>query len=181
MQNARWFVVQTNPQREAFVDEQLAPFEPYLPRFKTSKGRVEPVFRSYLFVPATDHWSPIVSTVGVRGLLMSGEHPAVVPGDVIAHWRGRERNGLVQLPPPPRFRKGERLTILRGSLRYRSVVYAGMASKDRERVLIDMLGQSVTLTVPSADLASEFPTGTSARNFLRNRREVLSGDNRKHC
>jgi hypothetical protein len=169
----QWFVVQTNPQRENFVTEQLKKFDPYLPQFKTLKGRIAPLFSSYLFVPRVEDWSPISNTVGVRCLLKTGDHPACISGRVIASWRAKERGGLVQLPPPPRFRVGERLTILRGSLKHRSVIYAGMSGKDRERVLIEMLGQNVTLVVLTADLASEFRSSTKSRFGLHSRRETF--------
>lgn len=178
MQADQWFVVQVNPQRENFVGEQLASLSPYLPRFKNPKGRIAPLFPGYLFVPQIEHWGPICNTVGVRALIMAGDHPARVPGKVIVGWRSKERGGLVQLPPPPRFRSGERLTITQGSLKYRSVVYAGMSGKDRERVLIEMLGQFVTIIVPTADLVSEF--GPHTRNRLRARRETFSGQGRSN-
>jgi transcription antitermination factor NusG len=171
----QWFVVQTNPQRENFVGEQLAPLEPYLPRFKNLKGRVVPLFPGYLFLPSQEHWGPICNTVGVRALLMSGDHPACVPGNAIASWRSKERGGLVQLPPPPRFRPGDRLTILRGSLKHRTVIHSGMAGKARERVLIEMLGQNVTIIVASTDLAPEFRP--PPRNRLRFQRETLIRQN----
>lgn len=172
MQSDQWFVVQTNPQRENFVAEQLDQLAPYLPRFKNLKGRISPLFPGYIFVPSMKHWSPINSTVGVRCLLMSGDHPACISDRVITSWRGKERGGLVQLPPPPRFAPGSRLTILRGSLKHRSVIHSGMLGKDRERVLIEMLGQHVTIIVASADLAPEFRSPT--RNSLRFHRETLS-------
>ena len=87
--------------------------------------------------------------------------------------RVKERGGIVQLPPPPRFRPGERLTITQGSLKYRSVIYAGMSGRDRERVLIEMLGQYVSIRVPTAHLASEFAPPT--RNRLRKNRETFIG------
>jgi len=154
----QFFVVQTNPQREAFVAERLTPLEPYLPQIKTTKGRPAPLFPGYLFVPAMEHWSPIKNCIGVRCLLMSGGNPAHIAGSVIASWKSRERGGFVQLPPPPRFRKGERLTITKGTLRYKTGIYLGMNGKDRERVLIEMLGQQVTLSIPTADLVVEQPS-----------------------
>jgi transcription antitermination factor NusG len=173
MQADQWFVVQTNPQRESFVAEQLDQFDPYLPRFKNPKGRISPLFPGYIFVPSLQRWTPINKTVGVRCVLMSGDHPACIPDMVITGWRSRERGGLVQLPPPPRFVPGTKLTILRGSLKYRSVIHSGMVGRDRERVLIEMLGQHVTIIVASADLAPEFRRPT--RNSLRFHRETLSG------
>jgi len=168
----QWFVAQTNPQKETFVEERLASLKPYLPRFKNIKGRVEPVFRNYIFIPGIPEVSLITHTVGVRKLLMADETtPAMLPGKVIAHWRSKERHGLVQLPPPPRFRVGDRLTILQGSLKWRNVIYAGMAGRDRERVLIEMLGQTVTIIVPTQDLASDFKPPT--RNRLRFQRETF--------
>ena len=184
MQPDQWFIVQCNPQRESFVYERLSSLDPYLPRFKNLRGRIAPLFPGYLFTPAIEFWSSISNTVGVRTLLMAGDHPAIIPGKVIASWRDKERHGLVQLPPPPRFRVGEKLTILRGSLKYREVVHAGMVGRDRERVLIEMLGQHVSIIVPSADLASGFLPPT--RNRLRFRRERFIRRNRPadsaaHC
>jgi transcription antitermination factor NusG len=175
MPENQWFIVQTNPQREAFVDGQLKSLNPYFPRFKNPKGRIAALFPSYLFVPSQPNWGPINKTTGVRHVLMSGDHPACIPGMVIASWKAKERGGLVQLPPPPRFRIGERLTILRGSLKYRAVIYQGMSGKDRERVLIEMLGQNVTLLVPTTDLASDYRPAT--RNRLRFQREALIRQN----
>jgi transcription antitermination factor NusG len=153
-----FFVVQTNPQREAFVAERLTPLDPYLPQIKTGKGRIAPLFPGYLFVPAIAHWSPIKNCIGVRTLLMTGENPARISGSVVSHWKARERGGFVQLPPPPRFQKGARLTITKGTLRYKTGVYIGMSGKDREKVLIEMLGQQVLLTIATADLVVEQPS-----------------------
>ena len=171
-----FFVVQTHPQREGFVGDQLSSYNPYLPRFKNPKGRLTPLFSGYLFVPSLVDWGPIKNTVGVRSLLMSGDHPARIPAKIITSWRAKERHGIVQLPPPPRFSVGQRLTITRGSLKHRSVIYAGMSGRERERVLIEMLGQSVTITVPTHDLVSEFFPPT--RNRLRFQRETLIRENR---
>jgi hypothetical protein len=173
MQQNQWFVVMCNPQRESYVADQLSSLNPYLPIFKNPKGRLKPLFTGYLFCPAQEHWGAICNTVGVRSLLMSGDHPACISSMVIAGWRSKERGGIVQLPPPPRFRPGERLTITQGSLKYRSVIYAGMSGRDRERVLIEMLGQYVSIRVPTAHLAPEFAPPT--RNRLRRNRETFIG------
>ena len=178
MQQNQWFVIVVNPQRESFVEQRLQALQPYLPRFKNPKGQIRPLFVGYLFVPATLNWGPICSTVGVRNLIMAGEHPASLPNKVIASWKAKERGGIVQLPPPPRFAIGEKLTITRGSLRYRQVIYAGMSGKDRERVLIEMLGGKVTLIVPTADLVSEF--GRPTRNSLPGHRKQVYGQ-REHA
>lgn len=155
MTAAAYFVVQTHPQRELFVEDLLSSYEPYLPIFKTERGRIAALFPGYLFVPAMLQWSVVKNCVGVRTLLMAGEYPAKLSGKIIDSWRGRERNGLVQLPPPPRFRNGERLMITRGTLRYRTALYVGMSGKDRERVLIELLGQWVQINIATVDLVTE--------------------------
>ena len=170
MTNA-WFVVQTNPQREAFAAEHLAEHEPYFPQFKAPTGRIKPLFPSYIFVVATPYWSEIKNTVGVRTILMRGEAPAKLSDEVIASWRSQELGGLVQLPEPPRFRPGERLSVLRGTLKYRVVIHTGMSAKDREMVLIDMLGSMVKISIATDDLVSEAERHT--RDSLRKRRETL--------
>ena len=172
----QWYVIFTNPQLERVVARQLKNYEPYTPFFKTSRGTIAPLFPRYIFIPQQSCWGPICTTPGVRALLMAGDHPAAVAGKVIAEWKAKERGGLVQLPPPPRFRIGERLTILRGSLQYRTVIYAGMSGRDRERVLIEMLGGQVTLIVPTADLAPGFRPRPHT-NRLRFQRETLKREN----
>jgi Transcription termination factor nusG len=164
-----WFVVQTNPQRESFVTKRLNGLELYLPQFKNPKGRIAPVFPNYLFVRYFIQWAQICTTEGVRAILMSGEHPAQVPDATIRDWKAKERSGLVQLPDPPRFKTGARLIILSGMLRHREVIHAGMSGRDRERVLIEMLGQTVVLTVPSTDLC----TAEEHRNLQKTRKPFI--------
>ena len=150
-----YFVVQTHPQREAFVLDLLASLAPYCPVFKNDRGRIKVLFPGYLFVPSIPQWSPIKNCVGVRTLLMSGDHPAQIHDTVIMNWKSKERGGLVQLPPAPRFRRDQRLTITKGMLRHRTAIYQGMSGKDRERVLIELLGAWVSINIASSDLAVE--------------------------
>lgn len=180
----QYFVGVTNPQKESFVEQRLRDLRVYFPRFKKISGKIAPLFPRYIFIPKIAEVRYITSTVGVRGLLMAGDHPATIKGSVIASWQAKEKGGLVQLPPAPRFRVGETLTILRGSLKWRTVIYTGMSGKDREKVLIEMLGGQVSLTVPTQDLASDFRP--PPRNRLRFQRETFSGQGRRsfsaaHC
>jgi transcriptional antiterminator RfaH len=166
-----WFVVQTNPQRERLVTDVLKGYEPYLPQIKTATGRIRPLFVSYVFVVATPEWSPIQNAYGVRTILKNGDQPARIPHRIIASWRVMERNGLVQLPDPPRFRAGEKLVVLRGTLKYRTVLHTGLSEREREHVLIDMLGQLVRINIATDDLVSE--SELAARNSLRRRRKTV--------
>jgi transcription antitermination factor NusG len=151
----QWFCIQTNSQCEKSVAERLAGLDPYLPRFKAPTGRVKPLFPGYLFCPAIELWGSIRNTIGVKAVLMNGAVPARLPDRVISRWRDSEIKGLVQLPDPQRFHHGERLIVLRGTLKYRVVIHSGMSAKDRELVLIEMLGAEVKLSIASDDLVSE--------------------------
>ena len=99
-----WFVVQTNPQREASAADRLSEHDPYFPRFKAPTGRVKPLFPGYLFCRATELWSSIKNAIGVKAVLMQGEQPArldLTRRSSNGVWM--EVRGLVQLPDPPRF------------------------------------------------------------------------------
>ena len=166
-----WFVVQCNPQREQFAVDHLPEHETYFPQFRAPTGRIKALFPSYIFCAATPHWSPIKNTLGVRTILMQGETPARLPHEAIEKWKAQERDGLVVLPDPPRFHAGERLVVMRGTLKYRTVIHTGMSAKDREQVLIDMPGAMVKINIETDDLVSE--AERDARNSLRKRRETL--------
>lgn len=153
---AAWFVVQTEPQRETVATQLLerAGFQPYLPRIRLPNSqRITSLFPGYLFVSQADHWYSIKNTIGVRGILMSGPTPAKLPARIVEDIRSRERGGLVRLPPPPRFRNGQPVGIIRGLFKGRIGIYVGMGARDRERVLIEALGRAITIDLPTSDLS----------------------------
>ena len=118
MPDGAWWVVQTEPQRERLVEAHLQQdgYSPYLPRIQAHRStRIAPLFPGYIFVAACPSWYPIRATRGVRNLLMTAEaKPARLPHAVISEIRSRERNGLIRLPPAPRYRRGQRVEIMRG-------------------------------------------------------------------
>jgi transcriptional antiterminator RfaH len=154
MTAAPWFVVQSEPLREAAASASLrrSGFETYLPRFQ-DRYRIAPLFPSYLFVASAERWYPIQKSMGVRHLLMAGDRPALLADQVITDIRRRERNGLVKLPPAPTYRKGARVHIIRGPFENRFAIYVGMSGPQRERVLIQLLGQYVSIDLPARNLA----------------------------
>lgn len=153
-----WSVVQCKPQRERFVRLVLMRerFETYMPRIR-HRERVQLLFPSYLFVCVAEHqtWHAIGWTQGVLRLLMNGDAPARIPASIIAAIKARERGGFVRLPrPPAAFQPGEWVRIVRGSFEGQFAIYQGMNGKDRERVLLDLLGQLVPVNLPAANLQS---------------------------
>jgi transcription antitermination factor NusG len=156
MSDNHWAVVQTETQREHAVRLLLmrAAYETYLPRIKI-RSRIAPLFPSYLFVRLVDQrWYPVMWTPHVTRLLMAGDQPAQLPEDVVTHIRKREHNGFVKLPNVSRqLRKGQKVKVIRGSFEGHVGLYEGMSGKDRERVLLELLGQAVAVELPGKDIA----------------------------
>jgi transcriptional antiterminator RfaH len=168
-----WAVARTEPQREKVAQHflRLAHFETYLPliiSLQTTNGRKvdirRPLFPSYIFIWIVDHqWWSARWCPGVATMIMGGADggPAHLHDDVIREIRAREPptgSGVVRLPKPPRLRLRQPVRILSGSFVGRIGLYDGMASHQRERVLLDLLGQKVPITLPSADVV---PHGAS--------------------
>ena len=149
-----WAVVQCETQREHAVRLLLmrAGYETYLPRIR-ARNRITPLFAGYLFVRLTRwRWYFVMWTPHVIRLLMSGDQPAQLPEEIVTQIRKREHNGLVRLPIR-RLRKGERIRIVRGNFEGHIGLYDGMSGKDRERVLLELLGQHVPVELPAKDIA----------------------------
>jgi transcriptional antiterminator RfaH len=147
-----WAVVHTQSRHEDMVCVQLAraEFEIYLPRIKL-ENRISPLFPGYLFVHIVDRWYPVRWTRGVIGLLPI---PAQLQEKTMTDIRKREgRDGFVKLPSPAnRLRKGQQVRITRGSFEGQIALCEGMSGRDRVRVLLNMLGQSVRVELSGHDL-----------------------------
>jgi transcriptional antiterminator RfaH len=148
-----WTVAQTESQRERTASNHLARsgFEVYLPRLKKRKT-VEPLFPGYIFVRIVQHWHAINTTIGVLRVLLAGEHPARLPDDVLEEIRAREdRRGFIRLPKRTH-KRGAKVRIVRGTFADHLGIYDGASRKDRERVLLAVLGRMVPVEVAPADL-----------------------------
>jgi hypothetical protein len=76
-----------------------------------------------------------------------------LPEKIIADLKGRERNGLVDLPaPPPGLRPGDRVLAKRGPFQDQFGLYAGQAPRERVAVLLIWLGAQRSVELPAADV-----------------------------
>jgi len=151
-----WAVCHTESQRERFAVKQLkrSGFEAYLPMLKLRRVPEPrcfvPLFPTYVFVRIVDRWHAASRTVGVVRLLMAGDHPACLPEDIMQEIRSREgRDGYVKLAQHT-LRKGARVRIISGQFQGHIGLYDGDA-KERQRVLLDLLGRSVRVELSRND------------------------------
>jgi transcription antitermination factor NusG len=149
-----WAVVQTEAQREPITRLLLMRlgFETYAPRIRI-KQRTALLFPTYVFVRVVDRWYPIVWTAHVVRVLMSGDKPAQLKDAIMADIRKREVGGFVKLPAQRRLKPGQKVSIIAGSFLGQIGLYQGSSSRDRERVLLELLGQKVPVELPSKHVA----------------------------
>jgi transcription antitermination factor NusG len=148
-----WAVAVTWPNYERRVERALQQngFEVYLPRLRNPRTLL---FPRYVFA-APDHsarrdHSEIRKVYGVSKLLRSDdEQPALVPDDQLLHIRQHEdKDGFIQLPSKPRFRRGQRVRITLGALTGQVGTYQGLKRRNVELVRL-ALG---TVSVPYGNL-----------------------------
>ena len=160
-----WWVCQTeaNFERVARLLLMRLEFVTYAPRIKV-RGRIAFLFPTYLFVAKGEQFYPILRTPHVVRLLMAGDRPAILRSEIVTNIRKREVAGFVKLPLPNRLKPGQKVRITSGSFTGQTGLYQGQSSRDRERVLLELLGQVVSVELPGKDIA---PLGVADRPTLR--------------
>ena len=156
-----WFVAHTQPLKENVAKQHLLDqeFEVYLPIFKKIRRharKVEevsaPLFPRYLFVGMdleNSRWRSVNGTRGVSYLLMSDDHPAVVPGEIIENLKSQENEtGLVPATSLILFAKGDKVRILDGSFKDQIAVFETLDNKQRVQLLLNFLGRETKISLP---------------------------------
>jgi transcriptional antiterminator RfaH len=151
----RWIAVHTQPGAEFKAELHLRRqgYSVYLPRYlklvRHARRRdhvARPLFPRYLFVnlAEADMWRPVRSTIGVSGLICSGEFPAIVPSAVIGEIRAREdQSGLVRLNDPRAYKVGEPICVDFGSCSELEGIFESVDDQERVTVLLKLLGRHV--------------------------------------
>ncbi len=162
-----WYVVYTHPHAEAKAVAHLERqgFSVYLPRYRTRRRharKVEevrrPLFPRYLFVAfdeIRERWRPILSTVGVSGMVCRGERPTPVPPGIVEAIRAGEDDGRFdQTVDAATLRDGDRVRVVDGPFADLIGRFCGLADTERVIVLLDMLGRQVRARMPLADVTT---------------------------
>jgi len=156
-----WSVAITKPNNENRAEVNLVRqgYLTYLPKYLSKVGKeikVKILFPRYIFVRIEDQWHRINNTFGISRVLLNNESkPAVVSDKIIDNLKLKEDNkGLISLPEPPKFKQGESVRVANGSFSGYRALYDGMRPNERARVLIEMLGQQVSIELDERDLVS---------------------------
>ena len=153
-----WFVIHTKPQQEerALLNLEQQGYECYLPWLKVNKikqGKLieinEVMFSRYLFIKLCQDqwaksWHPIRSTLGVSALLMFGNQPQKVDNSVIDAIRDMSLIKTVKKI----FNKGDSIIIKEGALEGIEGIYQIENGKDRAMILIELLGNPISVKIP---------------------------------
>jgi len=152
-----WACAQINREQLALHFLGMAGYQTYLPRLRVRRAngaarKPPPLFPGYAFVLVELQWHRAAKTPGVVCLVLDGEKPAKVPDMVIENLKKRERGGLIELPPPPGFRRGDRVRVRNGALTGYLGLYEGQRGADRIAILLSWLGSERTVVLPKGDV-----------------------------
>lgn len=159
-----WAVVMTQPnaERKAVLNLQRQGFETYFPRFREKivvngkpSIKIGALFARYVFVFIESTWRSILGTFGVTGIIRNGESPVVLDRAVIDELKAREDStGFVDLTTKVQFKRiGEAVKVNTGPFSGQQGIYQGQSAKDREIVLLDLLGRKVKVELDREQIA----------------------------
>ena len=152
-----WACARLVPRQEklALFHLERIGFATYLPRlreWRRSHGRkIEtrpPLFPGYCFLTIELQWHAARWSAGILGLIMDGVRPARVADQIIDDLRQRERNGLIELASPPKFKPGDQVRVTQGPFVGHLGLYAGMKPRERVEILLQLLGAEQRVELP---------------------------------
>lgn len=153
-----WIAVNTHPRREETAVANLTrqDFTAFCPKIwrtirhaRRTQNVVRPLFPGYLFLqidPACGSWRPVLSTIGVAGLVRFGERLGLIDDRLVQSLIAREPNVTARLPVPD-FRVGQRVRVAGGAFDELIATIIDMSDKDRLTVLMDLLNRKVKVSI----------------------------------
>jgi transcriptional antiterminator RfaH len=151
-----WYAVYTRPRAERTALENLLRqgYRAYLPCYRAAvsharqrRNVLRPMFPRYLFVcidGASTRWHPILSTLGVTGIVRAGADPVPVSPEIVATLREHEAAGeFDRLATRPPLRPGALMRVATGA--FEELVGQLLKLRDQGRVvaLLEVLGRKV--------------------------------------
>lgn len=150
-----WGVLQTHLNASAVALQNLKrqDYETYNPRYNervVARGkfvtwRRSQLFKDYLFVKIESRWRSLMSTRGVKRLILWRENqPALIKNSVIEELRSREdpETGLIETVPCGQFLPGQTVQFKDGPFAWQYATIDGQSNEERVFVLLCLLGSS---------------------------------------
>lgn len=160
-----WAVVNTHPHRERLAVTNLSRqhFDAYCPMIsrrvrhaRRAHDVLRPLFPGYVFVavdPDLRPWRPILSTFGVRSLILRGERPGLLEDAFVQGIKAREVDGAIVRPETP-YQLGQQVRLTVGAFEGLLATIIDMDEKDRLVVLMDLLNRPVKVRVDAGLVAA---------------------------
>jgi transcriptional antiterminator RfaH len=164
-----WAVVNTHPHKERLALDNLErqSYRTYCPLLRKRIGRgarardvLRPLFPGYVFVQVAAEracWRPIMSTYGVRSLVLNGDRIGMIEDHFVAGLRQREVDGVISRPARP-FEVGENVSIAGGPFDGLIATIVSLDDRDRLVVLMNLLNRPVKVKLEAVQL-SPVPLG----------------------
>ena len=161
-----WYAVHTHVNKESLSEINLIRqnFITYLPKYKKiiKHARkistvVRPLFPRYLFVKldlVKQRWNLINSTYGVNVLITMEEKPVKILDKIINEIKSYDNSdGIANILPYASMTLGEEVNIIDGLFSGRKAIFDGLTDDNRIKVLFNLLGKEVTLSMAPIGVA----------------------------
>ena len=158
-----WAAAATHPHREALASENLARqgFKSYCPviirrvrHARRAYDTAKPLFPGYLFIELKN-WRtqlrPLLSTLGIRTVVMSGGRPATLPAGFVENLKAREIDGKIARPDRA-FQVGQTVMIHNGPFDGLIGQIVELRENDRVLLLLDVLKRATRVSVDAKQL-----------------------------
>ena len=153
MNKDEWYLVYTKPRAENTGVKNIKNqgYEVFFPQIvyeklgsKKEKLKIEPMFPRYLFIKLNkekDNWITIKSTVGISHLVLFGNELAKVPNQIIESLKKIvDQNEIFrQRISISAYKKGDKIKVKKGIMRGREAIFLSQKSKERVKVLLDII------------------------------------------
>ncbi len=162
---ASWYVVHTKSRQETSARDHLErqSFHTHLPLVQAPRHRrgrwqslTEPLFPGYLFINLdieSQNVVPIRSTRGVIGLVRFGNQLCPAPNGLVEELISSQPEADRPLDFAQLFRPGGEVEIVDGPLVGLKAIVEANSNQDRVHILLDLLGKSSRVTLPSNQIA----------------------------
>jgi transcription elongation factor/antiterminator RfaH len=164
MINERWYLVHSLPKGEGRAELHLKSqgFNVFLPKIQRTVRHARqlktiraPLFPRYLFVQLDlnrDQWLSIRSTVGVARLFSHQDgSPVPIPKGVVETLLERTDGSVIRLDPG--LAPGQRIRLMSGPFADLVGKVVRLDDADRVRVLLDLMGTAVAVSVRRSTVA----------------------------